>query len=69
MSAQDIASIADRLENNIFPAVLVCEQQSISESDASDILAWVQKEEASKLQSYIDEEWKNISRSRTYERF
>ena len=58
--AQEIASIADRMEKNVFPAVLVCEQQSISGSDASEILAWAQKEEAVKLQSYINEKWKEF---------
>ena len=55
--ATELAEIANRISKNEFPAVLVSEQCSLSECDASDVLAWVQKEESVRIQSYILERY------------
>ena len=53
----DIAKILERLENKEFPLVKVTEQQCMSVAAAADILAWIQKEDYVKLQSFIDQKW------------
>ena len=53
-----LAMIIERLNADEFPPVLPDVQQSMSAVDASDLLAWVQKDEYMKIQSYIAKKYK-----------
>jgi hypothetical protein len=53
--AAQIASIVDRQCSGSFPDVLPSEQCALEECDASEILTWVQKEDAVRVQSYLAE--------------
>ena len=56
--AQSIARIVDRIASNEFPAVLPADQRGLSQSEAELALTWVQKVDAVRIQSYVDEQWK-----------
>ena len=53
----ELADIADRMDSDIFPVVEPAKQRSLSQCEAAEVLAWVQKEDAVLIQSYINEQY------------
>ena len=51
-------TILGRITRHEFPSVLPGMQESIDAADAEDLLTWVQKDDAVKIQSYIDQKYK-----------
>ena len=53
----EITDIADRIYSDVFPVVEPAKQKSLSQCEAEEVLAWVQKEDAVLIQSYINEQY------------
>ena len=62
-TATQIASIVDRISDNLFPHVLPSQQSALNEEEASHMLTFVQKTETVKIQSFIEEEYKQYRSS------
>ena len=58
--ATKLAVIADRFDDDVFPVVEPAEQNSLSQCDAQEVLAWVQKEHTVLIQSYINEQYEKF---------
>ena len=56
--SESIAAIVDRVSQEAFPAVLPSEQTVMEVDVASELLAWVQKVDATEIQSFMDEQWR-----------
>ena len=53
--AKQIATVGERISDKDFPIVPVEMQKHMTEDDARDLVAWINKDEYVKIKSYLDE--------------
>ena len=64
--ADTLALIADRVSQEMHPAVLPMEQTALEVDVAAELVSWVQQVDVAEIQSYIEEQWDTFWRSNNF---